>query len=271
MTAASAKRTRSRETRSGANPASPMSFSTAAIGSTATSSSKSKRTPIARGSRPLARRRDVRVQENPYPAPALYLGHAKPPFSAKWSSGFDISLIAFSASRRSLGAQEQSIDAVARRHEQAAAAKTAEADICAALGQVNPTNELAGSAEDHHAVVARAPAPAAPQVAVNVDTQAIRYAAALDGDERSPVGELRAVIDHVVNAKNLRRHAIFYDVQLRLVRREGKPVRTVDVARHHCCPSVFIEPVDVGWQLLRVDDAGIVAGDAVHRIGEPDR
>ena len=32
---------------------------------------------------PLARRVDVRVQENPYPAPALYLGHAKPPFSAK--------------------------------------------------------------------------------------------------------------------------------------------------------------------------------------------
>src|SRR5215831_19886957 len=117
-----------------------------------------------------------------------------------------------SPSRRALGAQEQGIDAVARRHEQAAAPKTAEAAVCAALGQINPTNELAGSVEDHHAVVAGAPAPAAPQVAVDVDAQAVGDATALDGHERSPVGELRAVIDDVVNAENLRRHAIFYDV-----------------------------------------------------------
>src|SRR6516162_11446893 len=56
------------------------------------------------------------------------------------------------------------------------------------------------------------PPPAAPQVAVDVDAQAVGDAAALDGHERSPVGELRAVIDDVVNAENLRRHAIFYDV-----------------------------------------------------------
>src|ERR1700730_12275731 len=148
MTAASAKRMKSRETRSGANPAFPMSFSTAAIGSTATSSSKSKPAPIARRSTPLARRGDVRVQENPYPTPALYLDHAKPPFPAKMVKRLSPSRIAFSASRRSLGAQEQAIEEVARRHEQAAAAITAEADVCAALGQINPTNELAGSAED---------------------------------------------------------------------------------------------------------------------------
>src|SRR5215470_9200710 len=211
MTAACAKRTRSRETRSGANPASPMSFSTAAIGSTATSSSKSKRTPIARASTPLARRVNARCR------------HVKRLLTPRSP---------FLASRRSLGAQEQGVDAVACRHEQAAAPKTAEADVRAALGQINPTNELARSVEDHHAVIARAPAPAAPQVAVDIDAQAIGYSAALDGDERSSIGELRAVIDDVVNAESLRRRAVFDDVQLRLVGREGKPVRTIDVARH---------------------------------------
>src|SRR5262249_47258457 len=117
----------------------------------------------------------------------------------------------------------------------------------------------------------RAPAPAAPQVAVDIDAQAIGYSAALDGDERSSIGELRAVIDDVVNAESLRRRAVFDDVQLRLVGREGKPVRTIDVARHDRCPPAFIEPVDVGRQFLRVDDPGIVAGDAVDGIGEPDR
>src|SRR5262249_57312598 len=103
------------------------------------------------------------------------------------------------------GAEEEDRDTGAGGKDRAAGPKPAEADVCAALGQINPTNELAGSVEDHHAVVAGPPAPAAPQVAVDVDAQTVGDTAALDGDERSPVGELRAVIDDVVNAENLRR------------------------------------------------------------------
>jgi hypothetical protein len=58
---------------------------------------------------------------------------------------------------------------VAGRHEQAAAPKTAEADVCAPLGQINATNEFARKVEDHHAIIARASAPAAPQIAVDID------------------------------------------------------------------------------------------------------
>src|SRR5262245_6667505 len=60
MTAEFAKRMRSRETRSGANLAFPMSLSIDAIGSTGTSSSKSKRARILRCCKPFARRVDVR-------------------------------------------------------------------------------------------------------------------------------------------------------------------------------------------------------------------
>ena len=35
------------------------------------------------------------------------------------------------------------------------------------------------------------------------------YGSSLDGGERSPVGELRAVIDDIVNAESLRCRAIF--------------------------------------------------------------
>src|SRR5262245_26388440 len=66
MTAAFAKRMRSRETRSGANPAFPTSFSIAAIGSIETSSSKSKRARILRCCKLFAQRVDVRsrIQEH---------------------------------------------------------------------------------------------------------------------------------------------------------------------------------------------------------------
>src|SRR5262249_45264714 len=65
MTAAFAKRMRSRETRSGANPAFPMSFSTAAIGSTETFSSRSKRARVLTCCKRFARRIEVRsrIQE----------------------------------------------------------------------------------------------------------------------------------------------------------------------------------------------------------------
>ena len=69
------------------------------------------------------------------------------------------------------------IEGMARRHEQTAAAIPPETYIRTTLGQIDPANERAGRIEDHHAVVSRAAAPAAPQIAVNVDAQAVGYAA----------------------------------------------------------------------------------------------
>src|SRR6266849_6206531 len=99
---------------------------------------------------------------------------------------------------------------MARCHEQAAAPIAAETEICAALRQIDPADRLAGRVENHHAVVSRAPAPAEPQIAVDVEAQPVGYASSLDGDERSAVGELGAAIDDFVNAECLRRRTVLY-------------------------------------------------------------
>src|SRR5688572_2914219 len=75
------------------------------------------------------------------------------------------------------------IDRVARRHEQAVAQRAAEADVGAALGQLDEADRLAGRVEHLHAVLLRvAHAPAAPQIARDVDAEAVRRAARLRGD-----------------------------------------------------------------------------------------
>ena len=85
------------------------------------------------------------------------------------------------------------------------------------------------------------------------------------------VGELGAVVDHVVDADHARRHAGLDDVELRLVGREREPVRPIDVARRHRRAAGLVETIDVGRQLGRRDVALVVAEDAERRIGEPDR
>ena len=75
----------------------------------------------------------------------------------------------------------------------------AEAEVGAAFGQVDAADRLAFRIEDPHAVESRfAHAPADPQVAVDIDAQAVGRAVGLGRDERPHVGELRAVLDHVV-------------------------------------------------------------------------
>src|SRR5712692_9558694 len=105
---------------------------------------------------------------------------------------------------------------MARCHEQAAAPIAAETEICATLRQIDPADRLAGRVEDHHAVVSRASAPAAPQIAVDVDAQSVGCASALDGDERTHVAELRAIIDDVVSVKCLRERTVLDDSDLGL-------------------------------------------------------
>jgi hypothetical protein len=88
---------------------------------------------------------------------------------------------------------------MARCHEEAAAPITAEAYICATLRQIDPADRL----EDHDAIVSRAAAPAAPQIAIDIDAQSVCDAAFFDREEGPSVCKLAAV-DDVINAKRLR-------------------------------------------------------------------
>jgi hypothetical protein len=62
---------------------------------------------------------------------------------------------------------------VARRHEQPVAVAAAEADVGGALGQRYEADRLAGGIEHLDAVERGAHAPAAPQIAVDVDPKAV--------------------------------------------------------------------------------------------------
>ena len=68
-------------------------------------------------------------------------------------------------------------------HEQAAATESAEADVGAALRQIDVTNRHAGRIENHHTVMALAPAPSAPKVAVDIDPKAVAAAALIEAED----------------------------------------------------------------------------------------
>src|SRR3981189_2264094 len=89
------------------------------------------------------------------------------------------------------------IDRVARRHEQPVAGGAAEAHVGGALGQLYEADRLAGRIEHLDAVERRAHAPAAPQIAVDVDPKAVGRFFFFAVDEYAAIGELRSSIDHV--------------------------------------------------------------------------
>src|SRR5262249_5834698 len=101
-----------------------------------------------------------------------------------------------SSARRALRADVERIERLARRHEPAGAGCGAQPNHGAAYRKLDAADELAGRVVDHDAVeFLAAHAPAAPQVAVDVDAETIGRAGA-GVDESAPVGELAAV-DHV--------------------------------------------------------------------------
>jgi CHAT domain len=69
----------------------------------------------------------------------------------------------------------------------------------------------------------------------------------------------------------LRSSAVFNEVKLLLVGRQGDAVRPVNVTRHNGKTSGLVEAIYIGRQFLLIHDARIVPGDAVNGIGEPDR
>src|SRR4030095_7643807 len=84
----------------------------------------------------------------------------------------------------------------------------AEADIGRALGQRNQADRLAFGIEDLDPVLLIvAPAPAAPKMPVDVAAEAVRRPARFGSDKGSAVGELAAVVDHVVGTDHSWGHA----------------------------------------------------------------
>src|SRR6478735_1831129 len=98
--------------------------------------------------------------------------------------------LAGSAAERALRVDVERVERVARRNEQPVAVATAEAEVGGALRQVDMADRLAFRIEDAHAVeLGRAHAPAAPQVAVDIDAEAVGRAARAGIDEDLAVGQ----------------------------------------------------------------------------------
>src|SRR5438309_1689279 len=178
-----------------------------------------------------------------------------------------------SAARHALRVHVERIDRGARGHEEAIAVDAAEAHVGTALGQVDAPDKLRFAAEDVDAVERLAAhAPAHPEVAVDVQTEAVRGPAGLGGKKHAAVREPRAAVHDVVDAHHARGHAGLDDVEPGLVGREGEAVGPVDVARDNReLLRLRVPAVDVGRQLRLGDVSFVVAEDAERRIGEPDR
>src|SRR5712672_150952 len=105
-----------------------------------------------------------------------------------------------SSTRRTLRIYVERIHGGARRHEEPVAVQPAEAQVGAALGQLDAPDELGLAVEDVDAVERLAAhAPAHPQVAVDVEAEAVGRAAGLGLKEHAPFGEPRAAVDDVVD------------------------------------------------------------------------
>src|SRR5499427_8377292 len=131
-----------------------------------------------------------------------------------------------SAAGHALRVDVKRVERMARGHEQPVAIAPAEADVGAAFRQIDVTDRLAGGIEYPHAVeFGRAHAPAAPQVAVDIDPEAVGRAARAGVDQHLAVADLGAVGRHVVGQDGaMRLGARGHDIELLLVGREREPV-----------------------------------------------
>src|SRR5712691_6664939 len=78
-----------------------------------------------------------------------------------------------SAQGHALGVHVDRVERLAARHEEPVPLDSAEAEIGAALGEEDATEQLALGVEDGDAVLALAPAPATPEVALPVAAHAV--------------------------------------------------------------------------------------------------
>jgi hypothetical protein len=108
---------------------------------------------------------------------------------------------------------------VTRGHEEAVALAPAKGEVGTALGQRDEADRLALGAEHLDPVqFGVAHAPAAPEVAVRVDTKTVGCTVRLRGDEHAFVREAGAVIDNIVGIDRARAGAAVLDVAFALVR-----------------------------------------------------
>src|SRR5882762_9964470 len=168
-----------------------------------------------------------------------------------------------SAARRALRVHVERIDRGARGHEEAIAVDAAKAHVGAALGQVDAPDKLRFAAEDVDAVERLAAhAPAHPEVAVDVQAEAVRGPAGLGGKKHAAVREPRAAIHDVVDAHYARGGAGLDDVEPGFVGREGEAVGPVDVAGGDGeLARSRIPAIHVG-RLLRLGDVSLVVAEA---------
>src|SRR5438445_5528833 len=182
---------------------------------------------------------------------------------------------AISASRvlRTPRIHVERIERVARGHEQAVALAPAESEVGAALRQRDEADRLALGIEHLDPIeLGAAHAPAAPQVAVHVDTEAVGRAIGLRSDQDALVDEASAVVDDVIPINGARVRAAVLDVTFALVGRKLHAVRQIERALHHRGASgPRVETIDVRWQLGRRKVALIIGANAERGIGEPDR
>src|SRR5437667_5416266 len=92
-----------------------------------------------------------------------------------------------SAPRHALRLDIEGVDRLAGGHEEAVALPAAETHIGAALGQHDAADHRAVGGVDRDAVLGRATAPCAPDIAIEVDAEAVA-AAGLGAAELAPVG-----------------------------------------------------------------------------------
>src|SRR5262245_36585761 len=115
-------------------------------------------------------------------------------------------------------------------------------------------------------------APAAPQVAVHIDTEAIGRAIRLRCDQDALVDKANAVVDDIISINGTRVWTAVLDITFALVGRELHAIRQIERALHHRGLSgPRVETIDVRWQLVQCDVAVIIGANAERWIGEPDR
>src|SRR5262249_13329585 len=167
----------------------------------------------------------------------------------------------------------QRIERVTRCHEQAVALTSAKGDVGAALRQRDEADRLALGIEYLDPVeLGVAHAPAAPQVAVHIDTEAIGRAIRLRCDQNALVDKAGAVVDDIISINWAPGWAAVLDITFALVGRELHAVRQIERALHHRgLTGPRVETIDVRWQLGRCDVALIIGANAEWWIGEPDR
>ena len=168
---------------------------------------------------------------------------------------------------------------MAARHVQPVVLGPAEGQVGAAFRQLDEADRLALRVEHRHAIeffrlaCRRAvAAPAAPQVAVAIDLEAVQRARAIGIDHLGLVGQAAVGTDVVAPDAAARRAAPFDHVELLFIRRERDAVRIEQVGDHRVQPAVGAEPVHVGGGLVGFGPFTFpFAIDAEYRVGEPDR